>query len=113
MEFLAILSWLIILAAILLKAAAVRDFSQERFPNETLTGMHRRLSFMSWSERKKYRKELKQYHKANGTLVYDRVLTAMLICGILGFLIFGYLADAKLPKHKRNSASLVDLTIAD
>jgi len=47
------------------------------------------------------RQEYKAFLTHEGLLAYNRMLSAALILGGLGFVLFGYLADASLPKHRK------------
>ena len=93
MEAMVILSWLLALVGTLLKCVLGMEFHRSRFPNDGPVRAHHRVQWMTWDKNRQYRKEKAAYLRSKGTLVYDRILTAVIICGMLGFIIFGYLAD--------------------
>lgn len=92
MEAMIILSWLLALFATLLKWVVAMNFHHTRFPEDSLFRANHRLQWMSWEERRLYRRDRAAYLRSKGTLVYHRILTAAIISGMLGFIIFCYLA---------------------
>jgi len=101
MEVMVIFSFLVMIAAMFLKWAAVSEFHRERFPGYGHIKIHHKLSWMTWNESQQYRREKTSYFRRKGTLTYNRILTAVFIFGAVGFVVFGYLADAQHPKQKQ------------
>jgi hypothetical protein len=54
---------------------------------------------MTWSDRRHYAREKREFLRSCNKLVADRILSAALILSILGFVGFGLLADARLKKN--------------
>jgi hypothetical protein len=95
----------------LLKWTIASAFHRTRFPEDGLIRMHARLNWMTWRERRKYQKEMTSYLRQNGTLIYNRLLTAAILLGAIGFIVFGYLADSKRTKPKRERADFVSQVV--
>jgi hypothetical protein len=104
---LVILSWVVLVATILLKWALRSGFHEEKWPGEGPFKAHTRLNSMTREDRRALRQEYRAYLKQRGTQIYDHVLNLLLVLGLIGFVVFGYLADRQLPKHRKNEPTKV------
>jgi hypothetical protein len=110
-EALVLLSWFVGVAAMLFKWALVNEFHRERSPGITLFQIHWKMNFMTWKQRREYRREFVEFLRRSDRVWYNRILNvAMMLC-LAGFIIFGRLADAQLPKHKRPQSSALTVKV--
>lgn len=101
MEALVLLSWLVGVAAMLFKWALVNEFHREKSPDITLVQIHWKMNFITWKQRREYRREFGEFLRRRDRVWYNRILNFTMMLSLAGFITFGHLADSQLPKHKK------------
>ena len=103
METLVLLSWFVGVAAMLFKWALVNEFHRERSPEVTVFQIHWKMNFITW--RRQYRREFGEFLRRSDRVWHNRIFNLATMLSLTGFIKFGQLADAQLPKHKKPQSS--------